>query len=109
MLAADDSANAMPAWAAVHTLVGHGPESINGETLRKRISCFFSPACSDVDRKTLLDDFEVDFVLWGPGEREIGSWNPNQTTYLQPVYQAGEYAVFEYRTGWLLKYSSERL
>ena len=94
VLAADDSANPLPAWAPVRTLVGHGPESINGNEIRERVACFYSDACTDAYRAALLAEFGVKYVLWGPGERDLGAWDPNTFSMLEPVYAAGDYQVF---------------
>ena len=95
VLASDDTANPLPAWAPVRTLIGHGPESLNGVILRERIACFYSSTCTEAERKALLQEFRIDYVIWGPGERELGDWDPNQWGQLQEVFEYGAYQVFQ--------------
>jgi hypothetical protein len=96
VLASDDSANPLPAWAPVRLLNGHGPESIRGDLLRPRIACFYTAGCPEAERASLLDEFEVDFVFWGPGEQELGDWDPHLSPKLQPIFSSGDYFVFKY-------------
>jgi hypothetical protein len=95
VLAADESANPLPAWAPVHTLLGLGTESLNAPALRPRVACFYSMDCSDNDRQALLQEFNIRYVLWGPGERELGSWDPHASQQLKPVFASGDYVVFQ--------------
>lgn len=95
VLAADESANPMLAWVPTRSLVGHGPESIYGDQLRIRIACFYGTGCSDADRVSLLDEFSVDYVVWGPGERELGLADLGRFPFLQQVFRVGDYTVFQ--------------
>lgn len=94
VLASDDTANPLPAWAPVRALNGHGPESLNGAALRERIACFYSSACAETERMALIQEFGIDYVIWGPSERELGDWDPNQWVELQEVFASGAYQVF---------------
>jgi hypothetical protein len=55
----DFSANALPAWAPVHTVIGHGPESVNLAGLEPRVERFFQ----NEGELSLLEEFSVRFIL----------------------------------------------
>ena len=90
VLAAFETSNALPAWAPVRTLLGSGPESVNLKPIEARVQCFYSLDCTDEARLRLLREFRITFVIWGPLERELGSWDPRDFPALDVAYQQGE-------------------
>jgi hypothetical protein len=94
VLAAYETSNALPAWAPVRVIVGHGPESLNKAELEPRVTAFYAVGTSNAQRLELIRQFDVRYVFWGPAERDLGGWSPNQAGYLRPVYQSGEYQLF---------------
>lgn len=94
VLAAYDTANAMPAWAAVHTVIGHGPESVHLKELKPRVEAFFRAETSPEERKALLQEFRIQYVFWGPEERSSGSWDPASMPELERIYQNTTCQVF---------------
>jgi hypothetical protein len=97
VLTAYETGNALPAWAPVRVLIGHGPESFNLAELKPRVTQFFQVDTSETTRQELLDEFKVSFVFWGPAERSLGDWNPIQASYLELQYQSDDYAIFSVR------------
>jgi hypothetical protein len=65
VLAAYETSNALPAWAPVQVLIGHGPESADMKTLSPRVANFYQSATSDFERLELLDSFNISYVFWG--------------------------------------------
>jgi hypothetical protein len=94
-LTAYDSGNALPAWAPVKVVIGHGPESVALQTLSPQVAAFYAAETSDNLRLALIRQFNVRYVLWGPHERALGGWSPEQAAYLQQLYQSGEYHLYE--------------
>lgn len=95
VLISNDSGNALPAWAPVRVLVGHGNESINYKILLVRIRNFYSSNTSAAERIAFLKEQEVDYVFWGPNEQAYGDWQPESSNYLIPIYHAQGYSVFK--------------
>jgi hypothetical protein len=87
--------NALPAWAPLRVVIGHGPESANLASLQPRVKAFYQVQTSDAERLKFLQTYHVRYVFWGPDERSLGAWNPQDATYLSLVLQAGEYEVYE--------------
>ena len=94
-LASYATSNAIPAWAPLRVVAGHGPESANLEFVLPRVEAFFDASTSERERAELLDEFEVDYVLWGPEERSLGSWRPEVSDLVWGVIKEGGYEVFE--------------
>jgi len=88
--------NALPAWAPLRVVIGHGPETAGLEQLQPEIEAFFDPAHPDTARRDFLEAHQVAFVFFGPHERALGAWDPGQAEFLQPVYAASDYAVYAF-------------
>ena len=59
VLAAYDTANPLPAWTPMRSLVGHGPESVHLEEINALVESFYEEGTSDVNRMSLIEDFAV--------------------------------------------------
>ncbi len=100
VLSAYETANSLPAWAPVHVLVGHGPESIHYSELMPQIESFYQSETDDQQRLDLIRRFDIHFVFWGPAERKLGGWSPWNAGYLEFVSpqhgleSSGEYQIF---------------
>ena len=94
VLGAFDTSNALPAWAPVRVLVGHGPESIHKSELEQQIAAFYRSQTADDQRRELIERFDIDYVFWGPAERDLGDWQPSSASYLGLVQQQGDYTLY---------------
>ena len=95
VLASFETSNALPAFASVKVIIGHGPESANGEKLRYDVASFYQSQTSDEKRRLFLLAHRIMYVIWGTEERQLGSWNPHDSPYLRLVYKDGEYFIYE--------------
>ncbi len=95
VLASFDTSNALPAWAPLRTIVGHGPESIHLKEILPQVEKFYGDSSSDQARKLLLRKFGIAYVLWGPAEQKLGSWDPAGAIYLNKIYQDNDFSIFE--------------
>jgi hypothetical protein len=95
VLAAFETGNALPAWAPLRVVIGHGPESVHLASLRPQVEAFYAEETTDAQRLDFLRQWGVRYVFWGPQERRLGDWNPVGAAYLRLVEQVGAYAVFE--------------
>jgi hypothetical protein len=94
VLASFDTANALPAWAPVRVLAGHGPESAGLAETLPEIEAFYGKAEQPIDRADFLKENEISLVIWGPEERALGGWSPQGEAFLEPVFEEGEYQVY---------------
>jgi hypothetical protein len=96
VLSSYETGNALPAWAPVFVVVGHGPESIDFAELMPRVKAFYQVETPTSERLKLLDEFHVDYVYFGPDEQKLGRWDPHTASFLSLVYQRGDDSVFRY-------------
>ena len=47
---------------------------------------FFASETGDAWRRELLDEYSVAYVFYGPRERELGSYSPSSSGYLEPIF-----------------------
>ncbi|HEY5671333.1 MAG TPA: hypothetical protein VIS10_15180, partial [Anaerolineales bacterium] len=62
--------------------------------LRPKVERFYGDQISDLERLSLIRDYDIGYVFRGPFEAALGDWNPAQADYLQPIYQSGGYEVY---------------
>lgn len=95
VLASYETGNALPAWAPLHVVVGHGPESVDLENLLPRIQAIYQGRTADDTRLEFFLKYGVDYVFWGPNEERFGSWVPANVDYLELVVDVGEYEIYK--------------
>jgi hypothetical protein len=99
VLAAYATSNALPAWAPLRVVAGHGPESIGLQALSPSIERFFQGEADDEERITLLKNQKVRYIIWGPEEMDLSesrSFNPAAAGYLSHIYTQGSYQIYEF-------------
>ncbi len=95
VLAAYSTGNYLPARVHARVFVGHGPETIHADEKKVLAAEFFDAATTDPWRQALLERYGVDYLFWGPAERAVGAFDPHNRSYLGPIYETVEYAIFE--------------
>jgi hypothetical protein len=93
VLAAFETGNALPAWAPVRVVIGHGPESVGLPELKPQVEAFYRSTPSDEEQRAFLERHAVRFVLLGPAERALGEWPAEEAPYLQVVYRQREFEI----------------
>jgi hypothetical protein len=79
----------------MRVVLGHGPESVYYAQAQSAVQTIFNAASSDMQRQSILRQYGVRYLLWGPDERKAGAWQPDQASYLYPVFQSGPYSLFQ--------------
>jgi hypothetical protein len=94
VLSAYESGNVIPARAHVRVFLGHGPETLYTEEKREAVRRFFDAATGDAWRQELIDQYSIDWVFYGPAEQVLGTWDPTEAPYLEPVYDNMGHTLF---------------
>ena len=95
VLASYEVSNELPAWTPVTTLIGHGPESVRLAEIRPRVEAFAELETTDLERKELLDEFGVDYVILETVNFPKIRWVPELSEYLTLVYSNEQWKVFQ--------------
>jgi len=94
VLCALDTGNYVPARAGNRVFLGHTPETIRAEEKKQLVARFFSAAADDAWRQQFLREWGIAYVLYGPRERALGDFRPEEASYLQEVFAADGYVIY---------------
>jgi hypothetical protein len=95
VLSSYETGNYLPARMRARVFVGHGPETVRFAEKKALVARFFDAATGDAWRQDLLAEYGVDYIFWGPAERQVGDFDPQVAAYLREVYGANGYGIFE--------------
>lgn len=95
VLAAYSTSNALPAFASVQVMIGHGPESAHGQVILEQVKDFYSNHVDEPFRQNFLRQYNIHYVIWGDAEREYGGWNPDTAPYLTLIYSDENTNIYE--------------
>jgi uncharacterized membrane protein len=75
--------------------LGHGPETLYSDDKENQVEAFYAGGLTMNRRDQLLDEYGIDYVIFGPLERELGAdasaWNAGLTR----VYSHAGYDIYE--------------
>lgn len=94
VLASFQTGNAIPAWAPVHVVIGHGPETANLAELQQKVDAYYTGQMSKSEREVFLESQGVDYVFIGPREMLNSAEGELEMGDLQRMYHQGDYSIF---------------
>ena len=94
VLASFEVSNALPAYAPLRTITGHGPESVHAEAINPRVLAFEQPDTPDAERLALLNDFGVRYYIHVVGAE---GWASGEAAYLEEVFANASVQVYQVR------------
>jgi hypothetical protein len=92
-----ETGNALPAYAPVRVVIGHGPESADLSLLEPQVERFYAGAMNEDQADDFLSAWKVNYVWYGPREKVLGGWEPVSNLALELVLENGQYSVYRYR------------
>jgi hypothetical protein len=95
VLSSFKTGNVLPAWAPVHVVTGHGPESANLPFYLKQTDDYYQGNINQLQRDAFYKNLEIQYVFWGPNEKSIGGWNPSLDPNLTSIYNQSGYQIFK--------------
>jgi len=96
VLSAFETGNALPAYSPLVAYDGDGPETVFLTEKLPRVAAFYQASTSSVDRKALLADGRIAFVIFRSNERMLRDFNPDLARdYLRWRFSVGDYSIYE--------------
>lgn len=77
----------LPASTGDAVFVGHLYETLDFATRKAEAEQFFAATTSDAWRRRLLAENGIDYIFYGPAERNLGNFDPARAPYLHPIWQ----------------------
>ncbi|HZW32841.1 MAG TPA: hypothetical protein VFF52_19155 [Isosphaeraceae bacterium] len=87
----------VPALTGAHAFLAHWAETLNFYEKRTMVARFFDPREDENTRQQILSRFGIRYVLVGPAEHAVGSFNPSTSACLQIAFSAGRTTVYAVR------------
>jgi len=84
----------VPSRTGARPFLGHWAMTKDLHEKHNLVASFFDVTTTDAERKAVLSDFGVDYVLWGTAERELGEFDLSSVSYLSPCFTAPKATVY---------------
>ena len=84
----------VPGRTGARSFLGHWAMTKDLYRKQDMVRSFFDVTTTDLERKAILSDFSVDYVLWGTAERKLGGFDPASVPYLSPCFKASGASVY---------------
>ena len=84
VLTGPETGQFVPAHTGRRVLYGHSLETVDATTVRETVTAFFSGEMALNQAESLLDTQDVDYILIGPRERELGE--PPLLSNIEPLF-----------------------
>ncbi|HUW96917.1 MAG TPA: hypothetical protein VMW58_14130 [Anaerolineae bacterium] len=94
VLASYEVGRYLPARIGHRVFMGHIHETVQLSEKIRLADSFFSEDTTDRDRRRLLSEYRIRYVLYGPSEMEMGRFDPSLAPYLTPMYSNDLVAVY---------------
>jgi hypothetical protein len=94
VLAGKESSNALPAFAPLKVVIGHGPETIGFSELLPQVEAFYGSRMDPSKREMFLGDQGVDYIIRGPWEALLGDWDGTLERGWSAVYNQSGILIF---------------
>jgi hypothetical protein len=95
VLCSYETGNALPAWAPVFVLAGHGPESANLQEILPEVKGFYSGEKESLSQAAFIQYNGIDFIAFGPSEKAYGNWNNRPEDMIKIIYDKDGYQIYQ--------------
>ena len=84
----------IPSMAGNKPFIAHWAATVDFLSKRRAVKRFYDASTSGAERLSTLRHYQVRYVYHGPSERALGSFDPAGEDYLEPLFSAGEVALY---------------
>lgn len=95
VLSSFETGNAMPAWAPMKVVIGHGPETANVRSLERQVKAFYADELEIEEQIEFIQSQNVSYVFVGPLERNLGEIDLSASAQFELRFEAGAYQLYE--------------
>jgi hypothetical protein len=91
--------NYIPARIGHRVFWGHWNLTIDFASKRRLAEAFFHAQTDDRVRRKILEEYSIAYLFYGPQERALGDFNPEDKPYLMKTFSNSEVSVYEVAIG----------
>ncbi len=84
----------VPGLAGNKVYLGHWAQTVDFFTKQANVKKFFQPDISAEDRRSVLEQYNVKYVIYGREEKSLGSVDPDQLPYLTIVFETQNTKIY---------------
>ncbi len=84
----------LPAFAGTHAFLAHWAQTLDFYGKQRMVRAFFDEDTEDAYRRQILEQYEVDYVFYGPVEQTLGRYTPADANFLTLVYSAPRVKIY---------------
>ncbi len=85
----------VPMMTGKHAFLAHWAQTLDFYGKQKLVQEFFNIQTSDSRRQEILIKYDVNYIFYGPQEKQIGSYSPGDSPMLQKVYSNSLVTVYK--------------
>jgi hypothetical protein len=94
ILCSYDVGRYVPGLAGRRPFLAHWAQTVDFYDKQRRVARFFDAQTDDVERLATLQTYGVDYVLWGPAERALGSYAPSESPLFSVAFSSPHVTVY---------------
>ncbi|NJM05334.1 hypothetical protein HC891_02535 [Candidatus Gracilibacteria bacterium] len=87
----------VPARSDGRAFIGHWAQTVDFYGKRDAVAHFFTTGTADAERLALIEQFGISYVLHGPEERALGTFDPAGSGLFTNVFSSGDVAIYKVR------------
>lgn len=87
----------IPALTGTHAFLAHWAQTVDYYGKEDMVNKFFSQTSPDAYRRQIVDDFQVDYIFYGPAEQQLGSYRLDASPLLEQVYTSPKVKIYRVR------------
>jgi hypothetical protein len=84
----------IPALTGAHAFLAHWAQTLDFYGKSQMVDEFFDPNTDDLQRRQMLEQYSVDYVFYGPAERDLGHFDPGTSAWLVEVFDSSSTEVY---------------
>jgi hypothetical protein len=96
----------VPVLTGKHAFLAHWAQTVDFYGKWDMVSEFYDPDTGDARRLEILQNYEVNYVIYGPAEKLLGEVYLAQAAFLEEVYSSSKVKIYEVvyptQVSWLL-------
>lgn len=95
VLATLDMGQFVPALTGARSFIGHWAQTLDYYGKKDMVEAFYKSETSDAERQRIVDTYNASYIIYGPQEARIGSYDPSTAAFLNEVYNEGGVKVYK--------------
>ncbi len=84
----------IPALTGLHAFLAHWAQTVDYYHKEAMVNEFFAAETTDAHRQQIVQQYGVDYIFYGPAERELGGYTPEKSQWLKPVMSSAQVIVY---------------